>query len=204
MATHTDALAKVYARSLYDLANEAGGHDKIVEVGDELEQICELSRGAQVFGEFLTSPIIDSAGRGKSVRAIFDGRITDLTLRFLLVLNDKGRLAHLESITTAYDQLVHDAFDRVEVDIFTPAPLGSEQIDSIKQRIQSVLDRQPVIYSYTDPSMIGGIKLRIGDQLIDGSVASRLRRMRHNLLVGGSSAVRERAEHIIEEDGGEQ
>ncbi len=199
MAIHTDAIAQVYAKSLYELANDAGGRDKIVELAQELEQICELARDDRTFREFLASPIINTKARGESVRRIFDGRITDLALRFLLVLNDKARLRRLESISAAFDQLVHEAFGRVEVDIYTPGPLGREQIETIKQRIQVALNKEPVVYSYTDDQMIGGVKLRIGDQLIDGSVANRLRRLRHKLLTTGGSAVRQRLSEIIEE-----
>ncbi len=199
MAIHTDAIAQVYAKSLYELANDAGGREKIVELAEELDQICELARGDHTFREFLASPIINTKARGEAIRRIFHGRVTDLALRFLLVLNNKARLRRLESISAAFDQLVHDALGRVEVDIYTPGPLGSEQLETIKQRIQDALGKDPVLYSYTDAAMIGGVRLRIGDQLIDGSVASRLRRLRQHLLTSGGSAVRQRWARIIEE-----
>ena len=199
MSTHTDALAHIYARSLYELAEQAGGRDKIVEVGEEIDQIRELARGDSAFGELLASPIIDGARRGASLRRIFDGKVTDLTLRFLLVLNVKGRLGRLESIGDAYERLVHDAFGRVEVDLYTATPVGPEQLESIKQRIESAIGKEPVLYTYTDPSMIGGLKLRIGDQLIDGSVNNRLRRLRYSLTSSGFSAMRDRMSRFIEE-----
>ncbi len=199
MAIHTDAIAQVYAKSLYELADDAGGREKIVELAEELDQICELARSDRTFREFLASPIINTKARGEAIRRIFHGRVTDLALRFLLVLNNKARLRRLESISAAFDQLVHDALGRVEVDIYTPGPLGREQLDTIKQRIQGALGKDPVLYSYTDAAMIGGVRLRIGDQLIDGSVASRLRRLRQHLLTSGGSAVRQRLSEIIEE-----
>ncbi|MHC4083059.1 MAG: ATP synthase F1 subunit delta [Planctomycetota bacterium] len=201
MTARTDALAQVYARSLFELADEAGGRDKIVEVADELEQTCELARADRTFATFLASPIIDRTKRGASLQRIFDGNITDLVLRFLLVLNDRGRLGHLEAIDDAFDLLVHEAFDRVEVDVFTPSSLERAQIDALKQRIGVALGKEPVLYSYTDRTMIGGLKLRIGDQLVDGSVASRLRRMRQSLISGGSTALRDRVGRIIEDIG---
>ncbi len=199
MAIHTDAIAQVYAKSLYELADDAGGREKIVELAEELEQICELARSDRTFREFLASPIINTKARGEAIRRIFHGRVTDLALRFLLVLNNKARLRRLESISAAFDQLVHEALGRIEVDIYTPGPLGPEQLDTIKQRIQAALGKDPVLYSYTDAAMIGGVRLRIGDQLIDGSVASRLRRLRQHLLTSGGSAVRQRLSKIIED-----
>ncbi len=197
MIRHTDALTGVYARSLYELAQDAGGRDKILEIADEIEQVCELARGDRTFREFLCSPIVDRGRRADALRNIFRERVTDLMLRFMLVLNDRGRLGHLESIAGAYDHLVHEAFGRIEVDVFTPDTLDPEQLRSLKQRIGAALSKEPVVYTYTDPDMIGGLKLRIGDQLIDGSVAARLRRIRHGLLTSGSSAIRERFDRII-------
>ncbi len=203
MTRHTDALSVVYARSLYELAQEAGGRDKILEIADEIEQVCELARGGRGFREFLGSPIIDRGRRADALRSIFRERVTDLMLRYLLVLNDRGRLGHLEAIGNAYDQLVHEAFGRVEVDLFTPAPLDPAQLETITQRIGTALGKEPVVYAYTDPSMIGGLKLRIGDQLIDGSVAARLRRMRQRFLTTGAAAIRENFDVILRDGDGQ-
>jgi len=199
MATHTDAVATIYARSVYSLAEEAGGKDKLVEIGDELEQVCELARADRDLGEFLASPIIDVDARGKALREMFADRITDLTLRFLLVLNKKRRLGHLEQINEAYSSMLQEAFGRIEVDVWTPSELGAPQREAIADRIRNTLGKEPVLHGYTDPSMIGGIRLRIGDQLIDGSVATRLRRLRQNLITHGNAAIRERIGHIIEQ-----
>src|SRR5215510_15069312 len=106
MPTRTNALATVYARSLFDLAQQAGGQDKINEVVGELEQIQELLDENSDFREFFASPVVDSEKRSKSITRIFENRITDLTLRFLLVLNDKGRLNEFSSVAAAFDQLV--------------------------------------------------------------------------------------------------
>ncbi len=83
--------------------------------------------------------------------------------------------------------------------MFTPDPLAPEQLETLKQRIGAMLRKEPVMYTYTEPAMIGGVKLRIGDQLIDGSVAARLKHLRRQLLSAGSSAIRERLDRIIEE-----
>ena len=71
MATHTDTLARIYARSLFELCEEAGGRDKAMEVADELEQVCELARSDSAFNEFLASPLLEVTARGDSLKAIF-------------------------------------------------------------------------------------------------------------------------------------
>ncbi|MBT8484643.1 MAG: ATP synthase F1 subunit delta [Phycisphaerales bacterium] len=200
MATHTDALAQVYARSLYELAEKAGGLEKIIEIASELEEICEIARSDRGFREFIASPVIDRAKRAESLNRCFRDQITDLTLRFLLVLNRKGRLSHLEMINTAYDQLVQAAHDRVEVDVFTATTLNPEQLEAIRLRVREAIGQDAVLHPYTDPTMLGGVKLRIGDQLVDGSVATRLRRLRHGLQTNGPAALRAKFDRIVSEE----
>ena len=198
MKANADALANVYARSLFELATDAGGTDKLMEVADELEQICELAREDKKINLFLSSPVVDVKARGKALSAIFTNRITDLTLRFLLVLNNKGRLDRLESIETAFDQLVQEAFGRIEVDVITPVAIDAELIATIKEKISTVLGKEPILHPYVDESLLGGIKLRIGDQLIDGSVQTRLRKLSEELKNNGGAAVRERFESFMD------
>jgi F-type H+-transporting ATPase subunit delta len=191
MTAHTDTLARIYARSLFDLCDQAGGRDKILEVADELEQICELIRSDTFFREYLESPVIDTARRAIGVRAIFADRITDLVVRFLLVLNTNGRLNRIESIHAAFDELVQEAWGRVEVDVWTAIPLASEQKQVLSARLHEILSKEPVLHAWTDETLIGGIKIRIGDQLIDGSVAAQLKQLANNLHTNGNRIISE-------------
>lgn len=200
MAVYTDAVSELYARSLFELADSAGGTEKATEIADELEQICEIARGDARFHEFLSSPVIDSSRRATSLQSIFAGRVTDLTLRFLLVLNDKDRLGELESITVAFDQLVHEATGRIEVDVWTGGPLDDDKAEMIRGRIGQALGKDPVLHRYVDASMIGGIRVQVGDRLYDGSVATRLRRLREQILAGGTTAIRGDSDRFMDRD----
>src|SRR5690349_5206737 len=154
----SDALSNVYARSLFELAQQAGGQDKITEVLGELEQLVELLRNDRAVREFFASPVIDKSKRSASLRKIFADRVTDLTLRFLLVLNDKGRLNHLQAVAEAYDHRVHEAYGRIEVDVITAAPIDRGQMDAIAGKIRQAVGREPVLHPYTEAAMIGGLK----------------------------------------------
>jgi len=199
VSTQTDALANVYARSLFELAADAGGTDKVLEIADELEQVCALTASNQEIGLFFSSPIIDKVKRGEALSAIFTNKVTDLTLRFLLVLNNKGRLDHLRQIEVAYAQLVQEALGRVEVNVFTPRAIDDASLKTIKRNVQEMLGKEPVLHTNVDPSMLGGVKLRIGDQLIDGSVATKLRRLSESVQSKGSMAIREQFETYLED-----
>jgi len=193
-----DAVARVYAQSLLELADAAGGDDKIVETGGELSVIAEMIRDDAEVAEFLRSPIVDSDKRAESLRRIFEGRVSDLVLRFMLVLNGKGRLGEFGAMTSAYDQLVNERMGRVEVDVMTvDGSLGADQLALLAEKVKAKLGQEPVFHQYADDSLIGGIVLRVGDQLIDGSVRGQLRRMREELLASGSTRVRAGADDFL-------
>lgn len=186
MPTQIDQVASVYARSLFELARELGGDAGVASMGSELREVCGIVRADRRALELFRSPIVDPAKRAASLKRTFGGRVTDTLLNFMLVLNRKGRLAELLAIEGAYEALEQEAFGRVEVDVFTQ---GGTVDDATKATLaadlKKSLGKEPVLHFYADPAMIGGLKIRIGDQLIDGSVAAQLRRMRSALLDRG-------------------
>ena len=193
-----DAVARVYAQSLLELADAAGGDEKIVETGGELSVIAEMIRDDAEVAEFLRSPIVDSEKRAESLRRIFEGRVSDLVLRFMLVLNGKGRLGEFGSMASGYDQLVNERMGRVEVDVMTvDGSLDPDQLALLGEKVKAKFGQEPVFHQYADESLIGGLVLRVGDQLIDGSVRGQLRRMREELLASGSSRVRAGADDFL-------
>jgi F-type H+-transporting ATPase subunit delta len=196
-----DALADIYARSLFELAEAKGGRETIEACQGELEDVLELARTNTKFSEFLASRVLPVDQRSASLEKIFKGRVSDLTLRFLQILNEKGRLSHLPAISAAYDAIVQAKFGRVEVDVYTAAPLSSEELRAIRERLQRALGREPIIHPYTENGMLGGVKLQIGDRLIDGSLATQLRRLRDQLATQGIAQVRSRAEGMIDDAG---
>ncbi len=199
--THTqpDALARIYAASLFDLAKQGGGGPQACESTlGELEDIMEMARSNPQFGEFLASMILSSKERKSSLQKMFEGRVSDLTYKFLQVINEKDRLGHLPAIVGAFEQLVQQAYGRVEVDVYTAAPIDQNEINAIRTRLQSLLGKEPVIHAYTDEAMIGGLRLQIGDQLIDGSVQTQLRKLREKVSSTGGAEIRAHAARLIE------
>ena len=106
MPQQYDEVAGVYARSLYELAHEAGGLEKVEEIYGELDAIVEMTRADSKLREFFSSPILGKGAREQTIRAVFENRISDMLLRFLLVANDKGRLGELAHIAGAMDAML--------------------------------------------------------------------------------------------------
>ena len=189
-----DALAKVYARALFDATEKDATSEGVL---GELEQVLELARNDKDFSEVLASRLIDAGKRDAMLERLFAGRVSDTTLSFLRLLNRKGRLSHLSPIVAALDELVQERFGRIEVDVFTVEPVGQGELDTLRDRLTDALGKQIVLHPYTDPDMIGGIRLRLGDQLVDASLRSELNRLRERLL-GQTGGVRARANDILD------
>lgn len=193
-----DALARVYARSLFEMARDAGGAAMVESTLAEVEDVLEIARTNPAFGEFLSSRILSAERREASLRSILQGRSSDLVMRFLLTLNAKGRLSHLAPIAAALDQYVQESFGRVEADVYTASPIAPDELAAIRDRLRAVLGKDVIVHPYTDGKMIGGLRLQIGDQLIDGSVATQLRRLRDRIDAGGLPKVRASAERLVD------
>lgn len=197
--TPPDAVDKVYALSLFELAEKQGGSGALETLAGEAEDLANVIRENRNLAEFLNSRIIPMKDKDRTLRAIFGGRVSDLMLRFLLVLNRKERLNRTLSILTACDQMMQERFGKVEVDLYTRFPLPAEQVERIRAKLQDALKREPIVHAYVDEGMIGGIRMQVGDKMIDASIASQLRRMRERLVEDGAAKVRSKADRIIEE-----
>jgi F-type H+-transporting ATPase subunit delta len=104
-----------------------------------------------------------------------------------------GRAGRIADIADAFDALLQERLGRVEVDMFTVDGRASDEvIATVKARVKEAFSKDAVLHQYSDPNMIGGVKLRIGDQLIDGSVATQLRNMHETVASRGTSRIRTR------------
>lgn len=198
--SRVNALARVYAASLFELAQADGGLPNCETTGLELTEVAQAAQQDKSFGEFLRSPVVSATEKDQSLRRIFgDGRVSDLLLRFLLVLNKKGRLDQLVGISEAYTQLLWERTGRIEVEVFSAQPLDESLAEIVRQRVGEALGKDAILRNTVDEDLIGGLKLRVGDRMIDASVATRLNRIRETLNTSGAEAVRSRTASLIQD-----
>jgi len=194
-----DALARTYARSLYELTSSKGGRQMVEDTLGELEEILDLARADARFGEFFASRSLNAKARAASLERIFKGRVSEFTYAFLQILNAKGRIGHISAVVAAFDSIVQEKFGRVEVDVYTAAPLDASGVQTLRDRLGASLKKDVVLHPFVEPSMLGGVKVRIGDQLVDGSVATRLRKMKDSLDTSGGASLRAKIGQILGE-----
>ncbi len=198
--TPPEAVDRIYAESLFELAEAEGGQERLESVNAELEELVELTRAEPALSEFMSSRIVNDKEREESLRKMFDGRLSDLVLRFLLILNRKQRLMRFLTVVAAYSEQVRERFGKIEVDVYTRHPLDQAAIDDIRERLRASLSREPVVYAYTDEQMIGGVKMQIGDRLFDDSIQTKIRNMTELLTKEGTALMRARADSAIDNE----
>jgi F-type H+-transporting ATPase subunit delta len=195
----SNAVTRVYAKSLFDLAMAKGGQEKVAEVGDELEQIIEMTRADSALAELFASPSITTDARGASLARLFKGKISDETYNFLQVMNNKGRLSALTGVVESLEEVAQEKFGMIEADVYTAYPATRDMVSDLTTRLAKALGKQVVVHTYTQPEMIGGVKIKIGDQLLDGSIATQLRKMQDKLTSDGASAMRAKIDRVLGE-----
>jgi F-type H+-transporting ATPase subunit delta len=177
--THHTPTVLAYATSLLELAEEQNLSGPI---GEELNQIGEILEQNPTFGLYLADPAIGHEERARMLGSIFGGKLNPLLWNFIGVANLKGRLNLLGQIITAYDDLLDEKYGKIEVDVTTAHTLSSEELENVRQRVGTALKKDAVIHQYVDESIIGGMLLRVQDQLIDASVKSQLEKIKQSLM----------------------
>ena len=189
-----DALSQTYARSFFELASE----DKVLdEVEDELFQLAKLAEQDASLRMLFEDRSTNATKRAGSIERIFKGKVSELTYRCLQVLNKKGRLDRLASIAVAFSELAKEARGEIDVEVYSALPLTEAQKVDVAKQIAEVIGKKPIILSRVDESLIGGLKIRIGDRIIDGSVSTQLRHMHKRMVDRGQSLIRKNSKSLI-------
>jgi F-type H+-transporting ATPase subunit delta len=169
-ATH---VADIYARSLLDLAKEA----HLVEaVAADLEVVSALLAQEPDLEAFLASPYFAEQTKRDVIRKVLTGKLNDLTLHFLCVMIDHNRGALLPGILDRFRQLHREYQGYEAVTVTVAQGLSRDQIDQLVRDLAQALRAKIDLEVQVDPSLLGGIIIRHGDQMLDNSVRGRLRR----------------------------
>lgn len=188
---HISSVAFAYARALLELADSQGQLGEIGEEARELGQVLDSQPG---LGALLSSRLVSSREKADSIEAIFKGRVSDLLYRLIQVVNTKGRLDILHELIWAYGLLLDERNGVVEGDIYVAQRMDEGDAQSVADRISAAVGLNVVLKQHEQPELIGGMKVRVGDKLIDGSVATQLRLMRESLIKSGREQARTQAE----------
>ncbi len=157
--------------------------DQSREVLDELEALVnEVVRPNPDTEAFFRSAAIGRDRKAEFLRAALGGRISDLVLNFLLVLNEHYRLDLLMVIVAAYRDLLEQHTGQMRVQVRTAVPLDHDHQERLRGELQQAFGREPILEQRVEPDLLGGLVVQVGDWLYDASVRTRIESIRNQLI----------------------
>jgi F-type H+-transporting ATPase subunit delta len=172
-------VARSYAEALLELALADGALEVYAE---EVRLIADLMRRDADFRLFMETPRIPPAEKKRVVRRVFEGKLPTRLLRFLLVLIDKRRARLLPVIADEFSNLVDERHGRLKVEVTLASEADRAAKGALRERLSRVLGKDVLPRFSVNPRIIGGVVVRVGDRVLDGSVRHRLQELRRSLL----------------------
>lgn len=172
-----EEIAEVYARSLFEVARERDGLDS---VRDQLAAFDDALAGSDDLRTFFFSPQFSTEEKIDGLRRCVDGA-SDEVQNFLEALLERSRMPAIHRIRARFDQMWERERDHLPVRITSATPLDDETANGIGARIGEQTGKQVQLTRNVDPEIIGGLVVRVGNQILDASVRARLERLRRTV-----------------------
>jgi F-type H+-transporting ATPase subunit delta len=169
------SLAGRYASALFDLARE---QRQIEAVGRSLDLLAQALVDSRDFAELASSPLVDRKEAAKAFAAVGDQLGLDaLTKNFLGVLAKNGRKSQLQPVIRAFGRLSAEHRGETTAEVVTAHPLKDDQMAALKQQLRTRAGREVAVETRIDPEILGGIVIKMGSQMIDASIRTKLNRL---------------------------
>ena len=166
------SLSGRYALALFELANE---QKKLEAVGRDLAAVSQALAESPELKALTTSPLV---GREEAVRAVAAAaeamQLDPITANFLGVLARNRRLAQLPGVIRAYNLLSARHRGELTAEVVSAHSLDDDQVDAIRQNLRTRMGRDIKVDLSVDPAILGGLVVKIGSQMIDGSIRTKL------------------------------
>lgn len=173
-----------YARALFDTAVKSA--DAIDTVEGDLQRVDQALRTVPRLDRALRAPTVGRERKKALLQTAFGDQVSPLTAKFLSVVVQHGREEVLTGIYSEYQRLANEHRSILAVDVTAAVPLSDEQLAELARALEARTGKRIRLREFTEPSLMGGLVLRMGDTILDGSVRSRLERLHEQLLSGQS------------------
>ena len=174
-----ETVARNYAETLFELASR---NESIQEYGDALGMVAGLLEDDSRFRTFVETPRIDDETKKDVIRKVFRDKAPKQVINFVLITIDKRRQTLLREISAEYLLLLDDHLGREHVEVTVARPLDDTTANVVSERLSKMLGKQAIPHIRVKPEILGGLIVRTGDMIYDGSVRRRLEDLRRRLL----------------------
>ena len=173
-------IANVYAKALLGAADTAGVMVTVLEELDAL--IRQVLDRYPKFEAVLASGLVSAEEKAQLIDRVFKTKFSTTMVHFLKVAASRGRLDCLRAIQRQTQEQYDRQRGRVRVDLTTAAPVDSAVTRRLADSLQPLVGGEPIVSHRVDPELIGGMVVRVGDTVYDGSVANQLKNIRQQMI----------------------
>ena len=175
----TTEVGERYATALFDLADETGALDA---VRADLKSLKSAWGESADLRRLATSPVMGAEDQSRGLAAIADkAKFHATTKKFLGLLAQNGRARDLPGVIAGFDALYAKKTGVVSAEVVSAGPLSTAQMTHIRSALLGALGKAPDLTARVDPSILGGVKVKVGSKLFDGSLKTRLDQMKFAL-----------------------
>ncbi len=177
-----EELARVYARSLFEVATEQGKLDLLREQLGEFADALDQNRQLAVF---FFSPYFSTKEKEDGLTRVLEGA-DETFLNFLRLLIENHRMPVIFRVRHDYEHMWEEANRMLPVEITSAVELDSATTDSLGRTIGERAGRRVTLTARVDPDILGGIVLRVGNSILDASIRNRLEQLRRHVAEGAA------------------
>ncbi len=175
-ATGVSAIAERYADALYDLAEEGQALDA---VGEDLKSLKALIAESDDLRKVIRSPVLPRAEQAKGLTSVLEkAGAHELTTKFVGMVASKRRLFVLPAMIDAYVNRLAAARGESAAEVTTAKPLTEKQRAALGDALKRVMGNDVTVHETVDPSLLGGLVVRVGSRLIDSSLRTKLQSLK--------------------------
>lgn len=175
VASQSKGLAARYALALYELADDQKALD---DVAGDLTALRQLLAESEEFVRLIRSPVLSRADQTKGVAALCEKfGANPLTAKFLGVLASNRRLFALPGVIAAYLEELARRRGEVAAEVTSAVSLSDDEVQAVTDALRKVVGQKVSVNLTVDPSLIGGLIVRVGSRMIDSSLRTKLQRL---------------------------
>ncbi len=170
-------LARPYAKALFSSALES---KKIEEMASELKTMALASKTDGIINT-IENPALSRQDVVNVLVNLFEESISETSKKLLEILAENKRLNLIETIFVIYQELLEEHKEQKSVEVFVAVDPGKEAKQNIEQKLKSTYGKDANIYFSKDPSMMGGLSIKIGDETLDLSIKGKVKKLVNQL-----------------------
>lgn len=171
-------VAKRYAKALFEIAQQ---NKAVADVERELEIVADAIAGDAEIGKFLAFPNIETGKKIALIKSALSDKISVTVLNTLELLISRGREGQIGDVYEAYTKIAGEALGQSRATVYTAKLLTSAELARVEAQFGAIAGKKIVAEQIEKPELLGGVQVRIGDRLYDGSLQGKLTRLEQSL-----------------------